>query len=48
VAVSGTDVVEDVFFFLDSRTLSFDGSSLQQRKRFATEGLLLGDSKSSL
>jgi hypothetical protein len=48
VVVSGTDVVEDVFFFLDSQTLSFDGSSLQQRKRFATEGLLLGDSESSL
>jgi hypothetical protein len=46
--ISGTDVVEDIFFFLDSRTLGFDGSSLQQRKLFATEGLLLGDSELSL
>jgi hypothetical protein len=48
VAVSGTAAVEDVFFFLDSQTLSFDGSSLQQRKCFATDGLLLGDSELSL
>jgi hypothetical protein len=46
--VFGTDAVEDVFFCIDSRTLNFDGSSLQHRKRFATEGLLSGDSESSL
>jgi hypothetical protein len=40
--------MEDIFFCLDSQTLAFDGLSLQQRKRFATEGLLLGDSESSL
>jgi hypothetical protein len=42
MVVSGTEAVEDVFFCLDSQTLNFDGSSLQQRKCFATEGLLLG------
>jgi hypothetical protein len=46
--VSGIDAADNVFFCLDSRTLGFDGSSLQQRKCFATEGLLLGDSESSL
>jgi hypothetical protein len=42
MVVLGTEAVEDVFFCLDSQTLNFDGSSLQQRKCFATEGLLLG------
>jgi hypothetical protein len=34
--------MEDIFFCLDSQSLGFDGSGLQQRKRLATEGLLLG------
>jgi hypothetical protein len=46
--VSGTDAVEDVFFCLDSRSLGFDRSGLRQSKRFAIEGLLLGDSESGL
>jgi hypothetical protein len=42
VEVSGTKAVEDVFFCLDSRSLGFDGSGLQQCKCLAIEGLLLG------
>jgi hypothetical protein len=45
---SGTDAWEDVFFRLDSRSPGFAGSSLHQGTCFAIEGLLLGDSESSL
>jgi hypothetical protein len=45
---SGTDALEDVFFHLDSRSSGFAGSGLHRGKRFAIEGLLLGDSESSL
>jgi hypothetical protein len=46
--VSGVDTEEDVFFCLDSQILSFNGSSFWSCKRFAVEGLLLGDSESRL
>jgi hypothetical protein len=45
---SGVGAVEDVFFRLDSRIVGFGGSSFWFRKRFAPEGLLLGDSESGL
>jgi hypothetical protein len=44
----GTDAWEDVFLCLDSRSLGFAGLGSRQGKRFAIEGLLLGDSESSL
>jgi hypothetical protein len=46
--LSGTDAKEDIFFCLDCRSLDFAGSGLHQSKRLAIEGLLLGDSESSL
>jgi hypothetical protein len=45
---SGTDAWGDVFLRLDSRSPGFAGSGLHRGKRFAIEGLLLGDSESSL
>jgi hypothetical protein len=48
VRPSGTDAWEGVFFRLDSRSPDFAGSGLHRGKRFAIEGLLLGDSESSL
>jgi hypothetical protein len=45
---SGTDAWEDIFFCLDSRSLDFAGSGLHRGKRYTIEGLLLGDSESSL
>jgi hypothetical protein len=44
----GTDAWEDVFFRLDPRSSDFPGSGLHRGKRLAIEGLVLGDSESSL
>jgi hypothetical protein len=48
VRLSGTDAREDVFFRLDPRSPDFAGSVLHGGKCLAIEGLLFGESESSL